>query len=461
MTKSDFRNFPYSGNGTEQVDHFDMGSTWFSHKPGSGILDDVPFVTGAKWHQPRVGVTMKVRERLRASDGSHKDAAAQKLTSKMKQAKSAAELLGLLDGVVDGPVFNHFHASAAYHSLATWKIGLTPSEKASPVLPRLAARVQDMTLKSQLEPRGVANVLWSLGQRFAGLGAPKGLLMALVKSMSEKAAGMNAQDLSNSLWACVQLKGVVPEVLDMVQEIVPRISVRAKDMIPQHLSNTLWAAAQLKDSVPSVRKMVPSIVAQIPDKASGMIPQHLSNSMLAATRLKDDTPEVLQMVPALLVEIRRKKASFFARDFSDCLEAHILLQDSVPEAANCLAAAPGTKNDFLGFAAGRFSTLIESLNGKDLHLAVPVVVWACARVNLHHYELLASIVKRMESGGTVRALPDWGLCALLWSYDVLGPDAEFTNFKHKLNSERVRRGLSESDVSESRLGYFKWNQGRC
>ena len=130
--------------------------------------DGLPFVTGAIWHRSRdVTVQTRVRERLRknrprpgSSGGKSSndvlDAAARKLTSQMKEdVQSAAELLYLLDGVVDGPIFNHFHASAAYTSLVTWKRkgGLTTSDRASPVLPRLAARVEDMCLKGQLQPR--------------------------------------------------------------------------------------------------------------------------------------------------------------------------------------------------------------------------------------------------------------------------------------------------------------------
>ena len=168
-------------------------------------MDGLPFVTGAVWYQPRdLTIQMRVRERSGGGKSSNdsKDAEARKLTSKIKQAKSATELLHLLDGVVDGPIFNKFHASAAYHSLATkWKGGLTPSDKASPVLPKLAARVQKMTEEGQVSPQAVANVLYSLGKLSGDLEVPDGLLMALVKWLGEKASGMDPQGLSNSLLA--------------------------------------------------------------------------------------------------------------------------------------------------------------------------------------------------------------------------------------------------------------------
>ena len=213
-------------------------------------MDDLTFVAAAKWHGSRsVTVQVMVRERRKASDGSGGDAEARKLTSKMTDVTSATELLNLLDGVVEHPIFNHFHASAAYHRLATLKRrdGLTENEISSPVLPRLSARVEDMAVKGQLESRSVANVLWSLGQLSDGPEAPTGLLATLVRSTSKKAAGMNPQHLSNTLLACVQLKGVAPFVLGVIPEIAPQILAKAKDMSPQALSNSLWATAHLKD----------------------------------------------------------------------------------------------------------------------------------------------------------------------------------------------------------------------
>ena len=320
---------------------------------GTGGADDLPFVTGAIWHQPRgARVQVNVREPLRRNlppsggGGKATNAAARKLTSQMKEdMKSAAELLDLLDRVVDGPIFNTFHASAAYTSLVTWKRKgcLTPRDKASPVLPRLAARVKNRIEEGQVEPREVANVFWSLGQLSDDLDTPKGLLMALVKWLGEKTSGMGPQELSNSLLAFVQLKGVAPEVLTALPELVAQVLIKAKDMIPQHISNSLWAAI----------------------------------------RLKDDAPEVLQMVPALVKEIPRNQADFSSQAICHCLEALVLLRDLVPEVGKFLATQSNSKDDFVGVSAHRFSSLLPTLKGKSLQFDTPVVVWACARVNLY------------------------------------------------------------------------------
>ena len=173
---------------------------------------------------------------------------------------------------------------------------------------------------------------------------------------------------------------------------------------------------------------------------------------MASGQLKDDAPEVLQMVPALLEEMPRKQASFIPQQICNCLEAVVILQDSVPAVGDFLAVSPGGTKDFLGFAASRFSTLLPTLKGNDLELAVPSVVWAFAKVNFNHDELLVSVADRLKSDGTLQRLTDWSLCAMLWSYDVLDPEVRFAEFKKALESERVRRKLSDSDVWESQSG---------
>ena len=327
-------------------------------------------------------------------------------------------------------------------------------------LPKLAAQIS-MKAKNMI-PQHLSNSLWASAhlKDDAGREDVARIVAALVCHIPVKAKDMVPQELSNSLWAAAQLKDVTPDVQEIVPAIVAQIQDKANGMIPQHLSNILWAAAQLKDVAPDAKEIVPAIVAQIQDKASDMIPQQLSNSFWAATRLKDDAPEVLQMVPALLEEIPGKQTSFNSQAICNCLEALVLLRNSVKEVDDFLAAAPGNKNDFVGFTASRFSNLLPKLKGKDFKFAAPVVVWACARVDLYHQELLVSIPQRLKSGRDLEALPDWGICALLWSYDVLDPDGRFAEFKNSLASERVRRGLSYSDVSESQQGHFDWNRER-
>ena len=201
-------------------------------------------------------------------------------------------------------IFNKFHASAAYHSLATWKRRrrLQLADRESRVLPRLHGRVRSMISRQKLGPRECANVFWATAHLSEAVPNVTGLVPALVKVLPEQMETMNPQELSNSFWAVAQLREVERVeslVLQIVPAIVQQIPSRADDMIPQHLSNCLWAAAQLQEKAPDVLKIVPVLVDQVLVKARDMMPQHLSNCLWAAVQLREAEPAVLKMVPAI------------------------------------------------------------------------------------------------------------------------------------------------------------------
>ncbi|CAK9013196.1 Uncharacterized protein SCF082_LOCUS11824 [Durusdinium trenchii] len=120
------------------------------------------------------------------------DKAARILTAKIKQAPTAADLLGVLNDAVDSPDFNYFHVSAAYHSLAMFhRKGLLQGLCDSPVLPKLHVRVEAMITSKQINPQASANVLWAMAVLFAAVPRTTRLLPALIKVFPEKAPGMH------------------------------------------------------------------------------------------------------------------------------------------------------------------------------------------------------------------------------------------------------------------------------
>ena len=317
---------------------------------------------------------------------------------------SAEKLIEVLDRAVDEAVFNFIHASAAYTQLVKLKQKRRPQPRDwdGPVLLRLHARVEDMMVQDQLPARELSNVLWGLAQLSERFSIPTQLLAALVKSVPAKVKGMNAFDLL---------------VLEAVPVIVAQIPDKAPDMIPQHLSNCLWASAQLKDEVPKVLEIVPAMVGEISLKINDMVPQALSNS----------------------------------------LEALLPLQDQVPEVEGFLAAG-GRVDDILSAAAVRLNTLLPNLRGKDFSFTVPVVVWACAKAGVYYGESLGSVARRLGSRTKLSFFPDFGVCALSWSYQVLDTEDECNDFKTLLGSEATKRGLSEATVRSCQFGRSGWNR---
>ena len=82
------------------------------------------------------------------------------------------------------------------------------------------------------------------------------------------------------------LKDDARDVLTVVPAIAARIPLKAKALDAQELSNILWASANLKDDAPDVLTIVPAIAAQIPLKAKDLVAQALSNILWASANLQ-------------------------------------------------------------------------------------------------------------------------------------------------------------------------------
>eukprot|EP00438_Fugacium_kawagutii_P028128 Skav213008 [mRNA] locus=scaffold2312:31763:32734:+ [translate_table: standard] len=316
-----------------------------------------------------------------------------------------------------------------------------------------------MVLQDELGARESATTLWSIAKFSNWPEIPTKLLEALVQSLPAKAKGMGPQNLSNCMLAFAQLKDRAPDVLEGVPDIVAEIIGKATGMVPQALSNSLWACAQLKTVAPDVLQAVPAIAARIPDKAKGMKPQELSNCLWACVRLKDDDLEVLKIVLPVVVQVSTKIKDTNAQDLSNNLEALIPLQKLVPEIARLVVDEDG-EEDIVRSSVARLSTLLPRLRGKDLSIAVPTVVWACAMLGVYPDDLLHSISQHLGSRNKLSKLPGFRLCALAWSYDVLDAQDDFADFKRLLKSETRKKGFGESDVESTRLGPAKWNHAQ-
>ena len=90
-------------------------------------------------------------------------------------------------------------------------------------------------------------------------------------------------------------------------------------------------------------------------------------------------------------------------------------------------------------AAARLNTVLPKLFGKDFSFTVPVVICACAKARVYDVELLGAVARRLGSRTKLSALPDFGVCALSWSYQVLDTDDGFQDFKALLTSETEKR----------------------
>ncbi|CAK9034067.1 unnamed protein product [Durusdinium trenchii] len=261
-----------------------------------------------------------------------------RMTRRIKGTRSIKELRMVAHEALMASYFDAIHASALYHQLACLQRATPPAELPSQLngFCALQLRMEELLREGDVSPRVCANVLWSMAYLVDVLPSSS-LLSALILHLPSKAGAMDAQQLSNSLWATAQLCHSMPlvfsagELQKMVLVLVAGISCKANDMIPQHLSNCMWATAQLKDLIPDVLKLVPTLVARIPAQVERMIPQHLANCMWAAARLRlSAASDVANLVPALAGQIGRKAGQMNRQELSNCIWASAHLLDVAP-----------------------------------------------------------------------------------------------------------------------------------
>lgn len=114
------------------------------------------------------------------------------------------------------------------------------------------------------------------------------------------------------------------------------------------------------------------------------------------------------------------------------------------------------RRGFVLLAANRLKEMLPSMTStSDLHIAVPTVVWACARLGVQH-DLLLAVAQHLGSKTKVSKLPDWGLCVLAWSFQVL--ELELMDFEELLLTEINKRGFTDEKVERSQLGSWEWQE---
>ena len=174
-----------------------------------------------------------------------------------------------------------------------------------------------------------------------------------------------------------------PWCLKWCQPLWPRFLKKAKDMDAQGLSNWLWASAQLKKVALVVLEAVPVIVSQIPSRAMDMNTQALSNCLWASAQLKDEVPKVLENVPAMVGEnlVEDQRHGSTRRCPTAWRPLFVFVIQSL-KSTNFLVAG-GSMDDILSAAAVRLNTLLPRLRGKDFSFTVPVVIWACAKAGVY------------------------------------------------------------------------------
>ncbi|CAE8656976.1 unnamed protein product [Polarella glacialis] len=420
-----------------------------------------------------------------------------RLTSELSSATSAQAVLNVLEQE-EMSKLNEFHIGAAFTRLARNKRDFTSAVRESPVWRKLTVRLLEMIdTEDGLPARECANVFWSIASLQSETPELQELLPRLIENAKFTAPDMDPQAFCNIVWSCAKSRLSSSQLHDLLPPILERLADRADFLTAQDIANCIWSSAKLKADAPEILEVMPVLMEMAEKKALNFNAQELSNIIWSMATLREEMPELQELLPALLKALpkramaraiadgpghRHRDRSPEAHDVANVVWSLGVLKagDLAGHDVLCYLANRGTPiikkfipqglanaawgfalcgfkdAQFMSAAAAQAVASVPSWSKKDLSMALPVITWAFAKLNMSNSALLASTAKHLPP--VRRSASDWTICALAWSYDKLDPQRDFADFQDKLAKELKRRKLSPQDVERSQLGQHAWQK---
>lgn len=395
----------------------ELGVKFWSLPPGKVIVKDVSVGTWAARQGIQIGSELVYMNGLRVATMS-RDAFKKMmqghptcmqitmdprlLTQDITMTSSASSLLSLIGPWLYRDTFNMIHMGAAFYRLALYKHDIDTTITSSSTFKRLIELA-----KSALEDgvadgfvREISNIFWAVATLREHINCFRDLVPALCEAVKQNGQSMSRQDISNDLWAVATLRREVPIVLELTPLLVSGATEKAQGMIPQQISNVAWATGVLRLNGGGVRGMLVAVCKATSSDLREFNPRDLAHICWALAAYDVREEALIQSIAARVVEDAmtwgRKQQIY---DLTTVVAAHATL-DLVD-------------TDLLDVTASTLSIAMDEL-------------------------------------------PDWNLCALLWSFIKLDRNRIHDDFRQQLIVEVAKRGIDAASVSRSRLGPEEW-----
>ena len=357
---------------------------------------------------------------------------------------SARELLEILDGELDSPIFDKFHIGAAFTRLARHKGTFDATLQGSQAVNQLIAKAAEFLAEDKLPTRESANVLWAI----ASMGEIGVSLHALLPDLIDKAL-INVKDLepqhvSNIIWAAATLQLPDAELKRLLPSLCSRVPELAAEFIPQAIANMIWASATLKGRAPALLEVLPCLMEEVPRVAKDLKTQEVSNILWAGAALREEHATLwLSVIPHLRQAAVAKLHKATPQEVANSVWALAWLDPSPQEASDALKrlsvvatsledkmTAQQLANTCLGFALRSVScpafldsvarsviahvhSWPSSARSKDL----PEMLWAFAKLGVVNKQLMLVASSALE--GILSDVTAWCLCVVV--SDCLNP----------------------------------------
>eukprot|EP00419_Tripos_fusus_P050811 CAMPEP_0172839652 /NCGR_PEP_ID=MMETSP1075-20121228/28716_1 /TAXON_ID=2916 /ORGANISM="Ceratium fusus, Strain PA161109" /LENGTH=374 /DNA_ID=CAMNT_0013683333 /DNA_START=37 /DNA_END=1158 /DNA_ORIENTATION=- len=359
------------------------------------------------------------------------------MTVMLSKTPSAPALMSTLESILDGPVFNYYHAGTIFNKLAKLQDSISERERHHAQLKALIKRVDRMLLVGGVNCRSTCNIFWSVAKLRSKLPEAQQLVPSLVEALKlHSALDFDSQGLANSLWSCATLRLPRNQTGELLPLLAEGVFMHMDAMKAQELANIFWATAVMKHDAPELLDLMPTLQEGLPCLHEKMNPQEVANVIWALGQTRLQVAVDFQSLKLLIAS-----AAKFLDRFNGQELANLCWGLALCNFQDC---------DFMRKVASETARRSPSWSNKAAKLDLPQIACSFAKAKIHHPAMLVAIAKRILPN--LKILTDWGLCAMLWSYDVLDTDGRFCDFRDQIHIEVSKRSLSASDVTSSQHG---------
>lgn len=413
---------------------------------------------------------------------SKPEAQARDLTIRIVEARTAGELLKIVDKYMEDKYFNEIHLAVAFTKLA--RVRVDEETLKSKVVIRMVRMFKDLLKAESLGPRSFATVFWALGQlgELPGLTDERSREM-LINGLVYQSLQFGPQETATCILAVTRIE-LTPRELRKAMRPMLQSAMKFRDAFnANQMANILQAGGKLANSsmlLPLFRALEPHVEAA----AKNMDGQHLSTVLHSMVTLKREGRELRRcgedIVAKLIPAVLRNASSLKPIELSNIIWAcgnmnFTTATNAAPRVANLalrkiremtpqqianscwgLALCQAAPKDFLGEVAQELSREAFKWPRRSRAFDLPQIALAYAKLRQPNVDLLRSVARTCET--MLLDVKDWGICALAWTFERLDDRKLFQDFLFRVYSEVKRRRLTVQDIKRSVAGPAGWKR---
>lgn len=367
-----------------------------------------------------------------------------KLAQAIRDAKSAKEVISLLEPEMNGFLLNRHHVTYALQTIAKTKDSITDEVRDHQVIADLVEEVIDMIATQNIVPDQVAKIFFAWVTLKDHIPEISELQPILLGAAEEHVPRMTAQHKQTMLKACAMGKLQRQDMDRFLPSLASGLVEQAEDFMEANIPNILWCAAKLQG------RMAPKSAAAVKDLIEVF-------TSIVEVWLDEIEPSKLATI---VWSIGKGQVNLdVAKPVLEQVVAKLGPLETVPPHSlgmicTGLAALQWAPEGFMARMSDAIVKAAPTWSSTVVEGQLPLFAWAFAKLGVKDKALLQFVADK--SVAIVPELVEWRLCSLAWVYTEVCADTDFSQFQKTLKAELARREISEERMLEAELGFEAW-----